>query len=248
MKGPTVIVSALAASTIRWTSPTKMLCLCRSRLAASGDSCPCYGSMSVPTETASAAEIRAFFALSLSDDSLSILTQIRDGLLGSNVLARAARPTADSALHLTLKFLGNVPKHALAQFEILLDEALPREPLAATLEGLVCFNSSKHVRVVAANLAEATGELACSANLLSRGVLELGIAEERRAFVPHITLLRLREPKDVSRLLAEQPVASTPLLFDELRLVQSELTPKGSIYHVLGRRRLPSGLVPAATS
>jgi RNA 2',3'-cyclic 3'-phosphodiesterase len=205
------------------------------------------GSAYMSTETDSAAEIRAFFALSLSDASRSTLARIRDRLQGSPLVGQASRPTADSALHLTIKFLGNVPRHALSQFETLLHEALPRVPLAATLEGLVCFDSTRRARVLAARLAEATGELARCANVLSRGARELGIADERRSFVPHITLLRLREPRDLSHLVKAQTVTGMPLQFDELTLLQSELTPKGSIYHVLGSRHLPLGPIPAVT-
>ena len=71
------------------------------------------------------------------------------------------------------------------------------------------------------------------------GLATLGIAREGRPFVPHVTVLRVRSPRDVARarqLLDWEPVASLgDTWVREVLLKSSDLRPGGAVHRVVGR-------------
>ena len=86
----------------------------------------------------------------------------------------------------------------------------------------------------------------------SSGTAGLGFAPDKRAFHPHVTLARLREPKPVRELvlpLAEQVFAETRL--DAITLFESETKPTGPVYRELAqlafRAAVPEPSRPVAT-
>jgi 2'-5' RNA ligase len=184
-------------------------------------------------------KIRAFFALSLDDASLKVLCRLRDRLL-NRVPARAfARATPDRSLHLTLKFLGEIPETRIFEFSELLNAAKPTIPLDVQTDALIAFGTPNHARVLGVRLLESTGELVRCAQTLETATMTLGVAAERRDFIAHITLARYREPQDLRTFLEHVPSEPVPIRFDSIRLYRSELTPQGSKYHVLAQQSLP---------
>jgi 2'-5' RNA ligase len=183
-------------------------------------------------------KVRAFFALSLRADSLGLLSRLRERLINRIPAQKFARGVPDSSLHVTLKFLGEIYETMVPDFSDLLQSCTPMQPLVVELGSLVAFASPRHTRVVGVELLETTGELLRCVQELERGTQRLGVAAESRSFVPHITLLRLREPQNLSHWLESVRLETAPIHFDALRLYQSELTPNGSTYHVLVQRLL----------
>jgi 2'-5' RNA ligase len=174
------------------------------------------------------------------------LVRLRERLSHHPLAPNQLRPTPDAALHLTLKFLGAVAPGERPAFEALVDEAVPTHPLQAAVEGWVAFPSWKSAKVIALRIAESTGALARSARLLELRTTHLGIPEERREFLPHLTLARLPNPSDVRSLLADLPHESINVDFDALVLYRSVLTPTGATYTALASRpiRHPSHGMP----
>jgi 2'-5' RNA ligase len=195
--------------------------------------------MPFPAEPAEG-HLRAFFALSLSCESLNLLSRLRDRLVNKIPAQKFVRATPDASLHLTLKFLGDIPEAQVPSFADVLSTAKPAIPLTVTLGQLLAFGSPRHARVVGVELLETTGELLRCVQTLEAFANTLGIAAESRAFIPHITLARLHEPQDVRAFLEHMKLEPLPIHFDALRLFQSKLTPKGSQYHMLAEQRLPS--------
>ena len=182
--------------------------------------------------------LRAFFALSLDEASLGLLGRLRDRIVKKIPAQKYVRAIPDASLHLTLKFLGEIPEAHLADYSELLVASEPTSPLAVELGSLVAFSSPKHARVLGVELLESTGELRACAQRLEAGALNLGVAAENRAFVPHITLTRFREPQDVRTFLEHFEFARTPVHFDTLTLFKSELSPQGSKYCALAQQPL----------
>ncbi len=147
---------------------------------------------------------------------------------------------APENLHVTLKFLGEVPRERIAGVQEALDRvARGSPPLELRIAGLGAFPDRRRPRVVWAGIAggwEALGRLAAR---VDRELAGLGFAPEARPHVGHVTLGRVRQPHS-SPLLereilarAEVPVGS--LSVRDFCLVHSQLRPGGPVYTILTR-------------
>jgi 2'-5' RNA ligase len=61
----------------------------------------------------------------------------------------------------------------------------------------------------------------------------LGFAREARSFAAHLTVTRLKEPADVTRLLASTSLPAARMRVAQLTLFRSHLSPKGARYEAL---------------
>lgn len=91
--------------------------------------------------------------------------------------------------HVTLRFIGDID-HAMAREVVLALDAVRRGPLTLRIDGLGAFGGNKPHLVFARIVpnAELTELQAQQDRILKR----LGLAPERRNFIPHITLARCR--------------------------------------------------------
>lgn len=172
--------------------------------------------------------MRLFTAIDISEDALSTLERLIDRL----------RPTARikwspaGNLHITTKFIGEWPEERLEEVKAALSALAPRTPFAVKIAKLGYFPNPHSPRVFWAGI-EAPG-VADLARDTERTLAPLGIPEERRAFSPHLTLARIKEPVPMSGLL--QAVAKLPSVefgdftVDRFYLYQSRLMPQGSVY------------------
>jgi 2'-5' RNA ligase len=155
--------------------------------------------------------------------------------------ARASWARAAS-LHVTLKFLGEVERARVA--------ALARAS-AAAVEGFAPFSLSVEeagtfpprgaARVLWLGVRDESGGLARLQRRLEEECEASGFPREPRAFKPHLTLARLRQPKDAHELSeAHRRETFGPHLFNvsELIVMRSELGPGGSRYTPLSRHGL----------
>lgn len=155
----------------------------------------------------------------------------RTGLSG----LRWVRP---DAIHLTLKFLGEVGRHMLADIEQALTTACRSgPPFELRLAGLGSFAGHGRVRVLWAGVEGDLGALRKLQQRLDAEVHELGFARETRPFAPHLTLARVVEdaPPDMPARVAaalrrvKLPVVE-PLHVQELSLIRSQLSRGGATY------------------
>jgi 2'-5' RNA ligase len=141
---------------------------------------------------------------------------------------RVAHP---DTLHVTLRFLGDTPVDRLPDLLAAGAEvAAAAVPFPYAFTSLVGLPDPRRARVAALAVgegAEALGRLAAS---LNERLARLGVAPEGRAFRPHCTLARARDP-------ARVPAAAVELaaVADTLVLWQSELGRPHAVYHPLGR-------------
>jgi 2'-5' RNA ligase len=162
--------------------------------------------------------------------------------------AEGVRWVRPEGIHLTLKFLGQVPARRLEAITGALARAV-QEPfrLSVRLGRLGSFGGSTGLRVVWVGLE---GEVEALARLAARveGALEpLGFPGERRPFAAHLTLARVKEavsPQDrrslfeLVRSLELPPLPGATL--EAVSLMQSTLEPGGARYQCLGRFPKPS--------
>jgi len=138
---------------------------------------------------------RLFAGLEIPADLVERLALFRAGLPG-------ARWIDPDNYHLTLRFIGDVDGHVAHEIDTGLAEIRPRAPIAVTFEGFDVFGGDRpHALIVRARL---TRELADLQAEIERRLRRAGLAPEKRKFVPHVTLARLR---GVDPLLAADYIA-----------------------------------------
>ena len=176
--------------------------------------------------------MRCFIALDLDDAIKSQLTTAQ-GWFGA--LKGKVSWTKREQMHLTIKFLGEVPDDMLAQVvDVLSNACLQVQPFEFDVAGLGCFPSSgRQLRIVWAGITAPT-EMAKLNDLLQQGYVELGYEAEKRKFTPHLTIGRVRY---VANAQAYRAVIGEHGDFiagrqacDHVTLYRSDLEPTGAVY------------------
>lgn len=150
-----------------------------------------------------------------------------------------ARP---EGLHITLKFIGEVEA---ACIEVLARAAGAAaegcKPFRLSIEESGTFPPRGAARVLWLGVKDESGQLSCLQSRLERECEAAGFRAEPRAFKPHLTVARLRTPKDAFALSeAHRHTPFGPFDFEvsELLVIRSELGPGGSRYTPLTRHAL----------
>lgn len=166
--------------------------------------------------------------------ALDFPTEIRERLAGLGGGVPGARWTEAEGLHLTLRFIGEVPEDDLSDIAgALADIAAPA--FALTLDGVGVFGTGRNARVLWAGVERSDALVHLQAKVES-ALVRLGLAAEERRFSPHVTLARLQNaPADrIGRFLEERGLfRAGPISIDHFTLYES-LTGKGTaVYHPL---------------
>jgi RNA 2',3'-cyclic 3'-phosphodiesterase len=175
--------------------------------------------------------MRLFVGVDLPEEIVDHLAGLIENL---RAVAHIAWSTAAN-LHITTKFIGWWPDERLDAVKTALAALPPRAPIPIHIRGLGFFPNARSPRVFWCGI-EAPG-LDALASETDRATATLGIETEKRAFSPHLTLARIKEPTNLRPLHdAIAHLQSTDFGKTEARrffLYQSHLSPKGSVYSKL---------------
>lgn len=190
--------------------------------------------------------LRLFFAIPLPDDCVSaaVALQGRLAAAGSDVKWVAAEN-----LHITLKFLGEMPAVSVEGLVGAAREVAARtSALSLLLRGVGAFPSPRQPRVVWIGCASGQGMLSALAADLEGTLVSGGLAEaDRRPFSAHLTIGRLREARPGRPGLGRQVAGLAELIEGErgtelgvvecsgFVLYRSDLRPSGPVYTVVER-------------
>lgn len=177
------------------------------------------------------ARLRLFVAASVPHELLVSVAHAAEGL---KERWPAARWSDVANQHVTLKFLGWADESLLRGVrERCAEVARGHEPALLTLDDLDAFPSRRRVRVVWVGLDDPAGLLAGLAADLDRALEPLGFESESRAYTPHLTLARLRDPVRDTGEWPTLDVPRTPWTCGEIVLFRSHLSPRGARYEPL---------------
>jgi 2'-5' RNA ligase len=158
-----------------------------------------------------------------------------------------AKWVAPGGIHLTLKFLGDVPGERIPLLASAMGQVAAAESsLALHLAGAGCFPRAERPRVLWVGMAGDVERLAALQARMQVTMAELGFPRESRPFTPHLTLARMRDlatPEELRRLGTAVSSLSVPRLdftAGEVALIRSDLLPSGAVYTVLAASRLGS--------
>jgi len=184
---------------------------------------------------------RIFCAVALPEPTRELVLHHIKRLQSTVPDARASW-SRDENLHLTIKFLGEIPERFVADLCSAAARAVAGlAPFSLRLERAGAFPVRGQPRVLWLGLSDSLGQLhELHARLENEAVLA-GFAKDDRPFQPHLTIARLREPQTVRTLAAvHRQLDFEPAEFavSELLVIRSELGSSGSKYSVVTRHRL----------
>jgi len=183
--------------------------------------------------------IRAFVALDLDAKSVRRVVRLADRLRMASGAPSAAWTPQDN-VHVTLKFMADLPSAAVASLghaiSALVDSKKTPQPGTCRLHA---FPSPEQASIIVIVLADPLGDLSKLASKIERLASRHGVAPESRPFVPHVTLARLKRPYDSRRWLRpELAEAAGEFTAAHLTLYRSDLgagKDGGAVYVPLAR-------------
>jgi len=188
--------------------------------------------------------IRTFIAIELSEEVKTALRSLQSRL--KSVSPNTAKWVDPGSIHLTLKFLGETRLSLITPITAVLDNIaknIPPFTLSVTESG--AFPDLRRVQVVWVGL---TGDLIPLNRLqkeVESAISPLGFPTEKRLFVPHLTLARVRDTATLSdrqnlgALISRTKLeGALRLTVDSVNFMQSRLTPGGAIYTKLHSSQL----------
>jgi 2'-5' RNA ligase len=188
--------------------------------------------------------VRTFIAIEISQEARVRVVEHINHLRREVPNVRASWSREDN-LHLTLKFLGNVPVSQIsAVSQAAAAAAAAIEPFELTIGGCGWFPPHGKPKVLWIGIDDPDSRLRELQDALQARCAEAGFQRDERAFHPHLTIARLRSPAG-SRHLAETHKAhgfpSQRLTVSELVVFRSELLRDGSKHTAISRHDLGGG-------
>jgi len=148
----------------------------------------------------------------------------------------------ESNLHLTLKFLGDIPVEKVETLSQAARRAASHAPpFELIIAGAGSFPPRGQPRVLWIGIEDPSGKLAELHAGLEDECAEAGFAREPRPFHPHLTIARLRQPQGARQLAAvhkEIGFESETVSVSEIAVIRSELRSEGSRHTILARHNL----------
>ena len=192
--------------------------------------------------------LRLFLAIDIPPHARETVVSIQNRFKTLDLNASWVRP---GNIHLTLKFLGDTPLEQVANIKKSVSEAVDSiSVFEVALDGVGVFPNLKKPRVLWVGLKDPHKHLNVLQENIDAKMMKLGFPGERKNFAPHLTLARIKHAKgkikesfeDLKREIESVPPMDSEFFqVDSVRLIQSELTPKGSIYTIL--EKFPLGLL-----
>lgn len=189
--------------------------------------------------------MRLFIEAQLDADSLRVASLAAERLrLQPFCPNRALRWVKPSAMHLTLRFLGEVPPDDAEQISSAIQALQCRGTVALQLGQVGAFGGNRP-RVLWIGVDEVgTQRLQHLRAQLDDALLTVGLNPEPSSYRPHLTLARVRRQasnadlKGVRELIRQASPLQRSATVDRVALVKSTLSPTGPHYQRLSRVEL----------
>jgi len=147
-------------------------------------------------------------------------------------------------LHLTLKFLGDTEEKHLRELEKQVEKiAAGMTNFELQIAETGVFPNGRNPRVLWIDVKDEQGNLAKINGRLEAECEKIGFAREKRKYVPHLTIGRIREPnraRELVRKHLENKFEPVEFAVSEIVIYESKLLPTGSVYSVMSKLRFAS--------
>lgn len=182
--------------------------------------------------------MRVFVAMDVPEEVRGAIREFVARLEAECKGTRGARWARVEGMHVTLKFIGEIPAEKVEEIKKELEGVRSAAAVEMNFRGVGFFPNAKHPRVFWAGI-EATPNLAEMAEEIEKHLERLGIPREERAFRPHLTLARFKSEEGLPKL-REAIEKAGPAEFgstrsSEFHLYESKLKRGGAEYTRLAR-------------
>jgi 2'-5' RNA ligase len=179
--------------------------------------------------------MRLFTAVELPEPSRNHLAHLLETLRAHPMLQDVASFTPPQNLHITLKFIGDVPDDRVPLLVASL-RTLAIPPMPFALERFLVLPGQGPARVLAVNVTKDLAPITSLFNQIESACQPLGVSREAREYKPHITLARFRRPtqrltaRTLIRMIDPSLLPAPAFTATHFTLFQSQLTPTGAIH------------------
>jgi len=172
-----------------------------------------------------------FLAVDLTDENRHALAAT---LADSGAVARIpGRRTRPENWHITVRFIGDATEVQVDRLaertESLLRQSAPGCG-TVTVEGLGAFPKQAKATVLFAAIGDRLGLLSTLAGICDEAATEVGFEPEGRPFTPHLTLSRIRPPRDVRSIVDLLELVPVKIEVAAVTMFQTVATPNGPTY------------------
>ena len=188
-------------------------------------------------------QIRAFIAIELPEELKSKLAALRNRL--SPDAPPGVKWVNPNSIHLTFKFLGNIPPDTTGAItEAIGESAEGIKPFILSTKELGTFPNPKRAQVAWVGLNGETDSLQTLQKRLEVSLVPLGFTPESRPFNPHLTLARLdnrispAERQKFGERLINTAFDPSDIKVDAINLMKSQLSRTGAVYSRISSVRL----------
>lgn len=177
--------------------------------------------------------IRAFLAIEPPENILQEITRLQEKLKREiNGRLSWTRPQSQ---HLTLKFFGDISREDVNSICAAVQKRVVAEQkLNLKIEKLGVFPDARKPRVLWCGVAGDVERLINLQKKLDGDFAALGFPAEDRSFKAHLTLARIKDPRDITglseALKKHDLFKAGEFVADKLFLFQSNLSPQGAVY------------------
>jgi RNA 2',3'-cyclic 3'-phosphodiesterase len=179
--------------------------------------------------------VRVFVAVDIGDAVRAEVARVRAAI--QSQLEAVEHPprvvwVAPASLHVTLRFLGEVPDSKIPHLRDALADPFDMAPFEIEWRGLGAFPLPRHPKALWMGVVHGAAQLGhLEAEVSSR--LDGTLAAETQPFRPHLTLGRVKvtgKGIDWTKVLQSVDVRGVTSLVDHVTLYQSRLSAKGPQY------------------
>ena len=184
--------------------------------------------------------MRLFIAIELPPQIKQGIAKVQEGLRKAGANAGWTRP---EGIHLTLKFLGEVPELKVKEIlQALSGAAQGFGNLNLDVAGAGAFPNMKTPRVLWLGVTGDVEKLGLLQAVVEDAMVKLGFEQEERKFSPHLTLARIKFPKPrdnwQQKIESIEDVKLGGFEADRVSLMKSELKREGAVYTEVGKVEL----------
>ena len=193
-------------------------------------------------------KIRAFIAISFPKKVIIHLKDIQTHLQTYKFKASWVKP---SNIHLTMKFLGDIPVKTIHNINQSIHNAVlefkkENKGLSLSVKGIGVFPSVEKPKIIWAGIQPdiqldtnpdikgQTSSLENMHSLLNRHLGKTGFKKDKKQFSPHVTLCRLKQSESEKRIAQiiknHEDFTSDYFNVNSIILFKSQLTPSGAIH------------------
>lgn len=178
--------------------------------------------------------MRSFIAVDLDDAAIrERIARAQNGLVQTGA---QLKPVSPDIMHLTLRFLGEIPVATVEKVKEAID-GVNFQAFEVQFKGLGVFPNPRRINVVWVGIRQGQEKLSDIFHQLEPKLRQMGLPPDNKGFSPHMTLARVRSAQNRVELaqFVEQMRDEEfgTMAVNAVRLKKSTLTPKGPIYSTI---------------